>query len=129
MGNPAEELKAAMVERLRADAVFSARVDRILATEPRDQPAAWIGATAFGAGNGAIDLIATVHVRISTGKEAASTLIDAAWVIFAETPIVNGVSISSWRPDYHEVRLDEEHSAYHGLARFRADAWVTPSST
>jgi hypothetical protein len=122
LGNPAEDLKTAMMKRLRADAAFSHGVEgKIFATEPRDSPATWIGTTTVASGDGAIDLLATVHVRISAGKEAALALIEAASAIFAETPIVDGVSISSWRPDYHEVRLDEEHSAYHGLARFRAD--------
>jgi hypothetical protein len=120
-----------MLKGLRADAVFSMNVDgRISATEPRDPgepPAAWIGATVFDAGDGAIDLIATVHVMIVAEKETASALIDAAQATFVEPPNVNEISLSSWRLEYHEVRLEEEHSAYHGLVRFRADSRVTPS--
>jgi hypothetical protein len=122
LGNPAEELKAAMLERLQASAEFSGAVGgRIFAAEPTEPPAAWIGVTAF-AGDSAIDLIATIHVRIAGAKEAAVSLIDAVEVMLAEPPILDGMSICSWRSNYREVRLDEEHSAYHGLARFRAEA-------
>jgi hypothetical protein len=126
LGNPAEELKTAMMERLRASAEFSRALNgRIFSAEPREPPAAWIGATAH-AGDGTIDLIATVHIRIAAAKETASALVDLAQAAFVDPPIADGISISSWRPEYREVRLDEEHSAYHGLARFRADAQVVP---
>jgi hypothetical protein len=117
-----------MVERLRADQGFSARVEgRIFAAEPKDLLAAWVGATGFDAGDGVVDLIATIHVRVGTGMEAANGLIEIATVALTEPPIVDGISITSWRPDYREVRLEEEHSAHHGLARFRASARVAPS--
>jgi hypothetical protein len=123
----ADELKTAMVERLRADQGFSARVEgRIFAAEPKDLLAAWVGATGFDAGDGLVDLLATVHVRVRTGTEAANALIEIARAVFAEPPAVGGISITSWRPDYREARLEEEHTAYHGLARFRANAQVIP---
>jgi hypothetical protein len=126
LGNPAEDLKTALMERLRADPEFSRGMNgRIFSAEPQEPPAAWIGATAF-AGDGTIDLIATVHIRIAAPKETASALVDAAQVVFVDPPIVDGISISSWRADYREVRLDEEHSAYHGLARFRANGQIVP---
>jgi hypothetical protein len=122
-------LKTAMVERLRADAAFSVGVDgRIFTAEPRDLLAAWIGATRFDTGSVSIDLLATIHVRVSTATEAANALLDIATAVFAEPPAVEGISIASWALDYREVRLEEEHSAYHGLARFRANARVAPSS-
>jgi hypothetical protein len=71
-------------------------------------------------------LLATIHVRVSTGTEAANALLDIATAVFAEPPTAEGISIASWAPDYREVRLEEEHSAYHGLARFRADAQIAP---
>lgn len=130
MANLAEELKTAMLERLRADQGFSAGVEgRIFTAEPRDLLAAWIGATGFDAGGGVIDLLATVHVRVGTGMGAANALIEIASAAFAEPPIMDGIYITLWAPDYREVRLEEEHSAYHGLARFRAKAQGTYSST
>jgi hypothetical protein len=71
-------------------------------------------------------LLATIHVRVSTGTEAANALLDIATAVFAEPPTTEGISIASWALDYREVRLEEEHSAYHGLARFRADAQIVP---
>ncbi len=128
LGNPAEDLKTAMMERLRADTAFSAGVDgRIFTAEPRDLLAAWIGATRFDAGSEVIDLLTTIHVRVGTGTEAANALLDIATAVFAEPPIVDGISAASWALDYREVRLEEEHSAYHGLARFRATAKIAPS--
>ncbi len=127
MGNPAEDLKTAMVERLRVDQGFSVGVGgQIFATEPRDLLAAWIGATRFDAGSGSIDLLATIHVRVGTGTEVANALLDIATAVFGEPPTVEGISIASWALDYREVRLEEEHSAYHGLARFRAVAKIGP---
>jgi hypothetical protein len=115
----------AMAERLQANTGFSARVGgRIFTAEPKNPPAVWIGATAFETRDGAIDLIATIHVRVMAAKEAALALIDAVQAAFVEPPVVDGISITSWRSDYHELRLDEEDSAYHGLARFRANAQV-----
>jgi hypothetical protein len=112
-----------MAERLQADTAFSARVEgRIFAAEPRDLLAAWIGATRFDAGGGSIDLLATIHVRVGTGTEVANALLDIATAVFAEPPTVEAISIASWALDYREVRLEEEHSAFHGLARFRAEA-------
>lgn len=128
MGNPADDLKTAMIERLQADAAFSVGVEgRIFASEPRDLLAAWIGATRFDAGGEVIDLLATIHVRVGTGTEAANALLDIATAVFAEPPTVEEISIASWALDYREVRLEEEHSAYHGLARFRAVAKIGPS--
>jgi hypothetical protein len=126
LANLINGLKSAMIDRLRADTAFSLGVEgRIFVSEPRELPAAWIGATAFDAGDGAIDLVATIHVWISTGKEIASALVGAAQAAFVEPPAAGGISIISWRTAYREVRLDGEHSAYHGLARFRANARVT----
>jgi hypothetical protein len=116
-----------MVERLRADTAFSAGVGgRIFTAEPRDLLAAWIGATRLDAGSEVIDLLTTIHVRVGTGTEAADALLDIATAVFAEPPTVDGISVTSWALDYREVRQEEEHSAYHGLARFRAEAQIVP---
>jgi hypothetical protein len=130
LANLADELKAAMLERLRADQGFAVGVkNRIFESEPGDLLGAWIGATGFDAGGGVIDFVATVHVRVETGKEAAKVLIEIAKRTFAEAPTMDGISITGWQLGFHEARLEDENSAYHGLARFRAKAQIVSSLT
>jgi len=103
--------------------------NRILEAEPGDLLGAWIGATGFDAGDGVIDFVATVHVRVETGKDAATALIEIARRVFAEAPTMDGTSITAWQSGFHEARLEDENSAYHGLARFRAKAQIVSSPT
>lgn len=120
MASPAEQLRAAMLARLRAWEAFSAGVaGRIAEAQSAEFPCAWVGVTAADAGD-FIDLLATVHVWDRAGEQAASGLLEEVRTALAEPPSVEELKVVSWQLDHSEVRADEEQAAHHGLVRFRA---------
>lgn len=122
MASLAEELRAAMLVRLRASEAFSADVEgRISDQRPAEFPYAWVGVTETDvAGSDLVDLLATVHVWKRSGQDAAARLTQEARAMFDKPPSTESVSIVSWAMDYTEVRSNTEHSAWRGLVRFRA---------
>jgi hypothetical protein len=121
MASLAEELRSAMLERLRRSETISTGVrGRIFDAEPAEVPCAWVGATVVEDGTESVELLATVHIWKRSGEAAAAHLIQEVLTVFAEPPPLDTLKITKWSPDYSEVRKNEERAAYRGIARFRA---------
>ena len=119
MTRPADSLRAVMLADLRRSrGIGSAMSGRIHTTETAELPSAWVGVTeSIDSAPAKIELLATVHVLEGTEEGASNTLRDVH-SMFIVPPTVDGYIATSWVPGHSEVRLDDEQSAYRGLARF-----------
>ena len=125
MASPADDLRTAMVERLAASETFSQGIDgRISATQPAELPCAWVGVTVIENGTQDISLVATVHFLLPAVQAKATELLQEAKAIFGAPPELGALTVTSWQPEYSEIRLNEEVSAHHAVVRYRAGVSV-----
>lgn len=123
MASPAQELRSAMLDRLRTSETILAGVrGRIFDAEPADFPCAWVGVTASDDDSDFVELLATVHIWKRSGEAAVARLIQEILTSFAAPPSLDTLTIMEWSPDHAEVRKNDERAGYRGTVRFRATA-------
>lgn len=118
-----------MLERLAASEALSQGVNgRISATQPVELPCAWVGVTVTENGTDDISLVATVHLSLRTGQARATELLQETKAIFVGPPQRVSFTVTSWWPEYSEIRLNDELSAHHALTKYRARVPATQLS-
>ena len=74
------------------------------------------------------DYLATLHVWSRAGTSAeAQTIIERVKHALERESASSELKLIVW-PEYSEVRVDEEHSAHHGLVRYRVSVNANPAS-